>query len=130
MNETLTEENDLFRQSTKKIKQRGADFDINNENLVVYGFAFLQDLNDLGKHLFPSYMDTLVGKGQNDEKQSEDEEIMEEEENYYSSFKIEESQDGPKAWPNIIIFAKEEDKLNKPWKKTLIIKLLGRKINF
>ena len=59
MNETLTEENDLIQQSTKKIKQRGVDFDVNNENMVVYDSTFLQDSNDSRKNLLLSYIDTL-----------------------------------------------------------------------
>ena len=36
----------------------------------------------------------------------------------------------PKICPNNIISIEEEERLNKSWKKTLIIKLLGKKISF
>ena len=53
-----------------------------------------------------------------------------EEEEDLSGFEIEKAWDGLRVCPNIRIFFEEEARLNKPWRKTLIIKVLGRKIGF
>ena len=46
----------------KKGSNRGVEFDISNENPVVYDFDFIQNLNESGKHPFPFHMDTLPGR--------------------------------------------------------------------
>ena len=47
-----------------------------------------------------------------------------------SSFEVEEDWDGRRACPEIIISKSEEERLNKPWRKIVIINLWGRKIGF
>lgn len=48
----------------------------------------------------------------------------------FSGFNIIEEMDGERLCPAIVISEFEEQRLRKPWRKTLIIKLLGRKIGF
>ena len=86
LSKALAKENDLLRQSTKKIKQNGANFDENNETSIVYNTKFLSNPNEFGTHLFTSYIDNLPGKG----KQSGEEEQMEDINDDLSDFEVEE----------------------------------------
>ena len=91
---------------------------------------FLQNLNEPIRQTPTSYIDALLGKRKYDDKQSIDKELVEEADEDFNGFEVEKAQDGPRACSNFIVSNKEEEILNKLWRKTLVIKLLGRKISF
>ena len=60
------EKTNLLQWSTKKIKQRGMEFNANNEKPIVYGVHFIHVTENLGQNPPPSYMEALLGKGKDD----------------------------------------------------------------
>ena len=48
----------------------------------------------------------------------------------YSGFQIVEERNGARDCPIFILFKEDEARICKPWRKSIIIKLLGRKIKY
>ena len=57
-------------------------------------------------------------------------EVVDEMDQDFSGFEIIEKMNGDRPCPAFLISEEEEQRLSKPWKKILIIKLLKRKIGF
>ena len=78
-----------------------------------------------------SYNAMLLGGEENSNgKKNYVEMNLDEEINDFNGFDIVEEMDGPRECLTFKISKEEEARLCKPWRRTLIIKLLGRKIRF
>ena len=93
----------------------------------------------LRETLVKSYKDSLIGgdnKSENEvsvDKEERLEKIHEETDEMdqdFNGFEIIEEINGDRPCPAFCIYEEEGRRLSKPWRKTLIIKLLGRRISF
>ena len=131
----MTEETDLLQRSVKTVKQRGGNSFGEQGRLVRYDEEmFIQENLDGGEG-FRSYKEMLIEERDpseewnvdrdSEDNNSEDAEILD-----FYGFKIVERMDREYPCPIILISEAKERRMCKSWRKTLIIKLLGKGIGF
>ena len=130
-------EANLLQRQKKKMKQSNGGFISESSNLIAYDDEILREGSENFKNSSRSYTEMLLGisqinedlslDGEDDfEKQSESE-VGEED---FNGFNIIEEFDKERPCPTFRVSPEEEKHTSRPWRKSLLIKLLGWKIGF
>lgn len=140
--ENSSQEEDLLRRSTKKIKNSSDKFTGSRSGGVCY-----EDIpiirGDEEVEIRKSYRDSLIGNNSDlrsndsddtddsdDEDLSDEEDRSEKDEEEESLCEIIEHQRGKHSIPEFIFKEKVKKRINKPFRNVLIVKLLGRMIGY
>ncbi|MCH83894.1 hypothetical protein A2U01_0004722 [Trifolium medium] len=128
--EKSKDEIDLQERSTKKIK--GGEHDYSNHSSALKDYSDLVDLQAMEKGGGRSYRDTVTGKEMECEKETEvdGEGGSEEEEEKVAGIRVEEKEIGGYECPEFVFSKTEEKRIHRPWRRGVIVKLLGRKIGY
>ncbi|KAK7287489.1 hypothetical protein RIF29_00769 [Crotalaria pallida] len=137
------QEVDLVDRSKKKVKEKGEGFSGTSSIPVCYA-AIYEGRDEVGlQGPRKTYADSL--RGQNPDQPtvqvrledtgmsseaSEDSEAEEEESDTEEGLLVVEKMVGEYDCPEFVLAEKEQRRIQKPWKKGIIVKLLGRKIGF
>ncbi|KAK7289688.1 hypothetical protein RIF29_03530 [Crotalaria pallida] len=137
------QEVDLVDRSKKKVKEKGEGFSGTSSIPVCYA-AIYEGHDEVGlQGPRKTYVDSL--RGQNPDQPtvqvrledtgmsseaSEDSEAEEEESDTEEGLLVVEKMVGEYDCPEFVLAEKEQRRIQKPWKKGIIVKLLGRKIGF
>ncbi|KAK2378394.1 zinc ion binding / nucleic acid binding protein [Trifolium repens] len=128
--EKSTAEKDLQERSTKKVK--------NGDQPFAGGSSMPKDYTDLlelqketsggGR----SYKETVLGGSGNGPRgyESEEDEVDSEQEEEGEGIKVEEHMVGGYDCPAFVLSKVEEKRIYRPWKRGVIVKLLGRRIGY
>ncbi|WJX35274.1 hypothetical protein P8452_23289 [Trifolium repens] len=125
------DETDLQERSTKKKKE--GDHPFSNHSSLPKDYSDAMDMQAAGG----SYRDMVLGRknqvmieGRNDDEEEEDEEEGEEGEAEGEGMKVEERVLGGYECPEFIFSKQEEKRLYRPWRRGVVVKLLGRRIGY
>jgi hypothetical protein len=127
--ENQKQEDDLKERSTKKVKSSEHGFTSGSSMPIVYddlghGERAIEDQRPIF-----SYKDMVMETKKSDDLYEADE-VDEEEELDTEGMKVVEGKIGDYDCPDFIFSTKEEKRIQKPWRKGVIVKMLGRKIGF
>jgi hypothetical protein len=141
--ETPKDEQDNLERSAKKVKEGEHQFNHCPRQLLSYKDLEekVQDkglTTDVMKKGVQSYKDSVLGtsSGQllggwsQSMEMSDEEELVEDEEDEKNNLQVEELQVGGYDCPTILLSQKEESRIYRPWKRGVIVKMLGRKIGY
>ncbi|XP_058759420.1 uncharacterized protein LOC131632707 [Vicia villosa] len=126
------DELDLQERSTKKVKEGNHVFDASASSPLNYSDVLvLQPVE--GEHK-KKYRDKLIGTSLQvvgeEHAEEEDGDIEADNEGEETRMRVEEVTIGGYECPNFVFSKKEEQRLYRPWRRGLIVKLLGRRIGY
>jgi hypothetical protein len=127
--EKSKDEQDLRERSTKKKKEGEHLFSTRSSLPTDYTDVVIMNATD-GRE--GSYRDKVIGRDGRveEDEEGEDEERADEEEEDGVSMQVEECRVGDYECPKFIFSTKEEKRLYRPWRRGVIVKLLGRRIGY
>ncbi|WJX42021.1 hypothetical protein P8452_29302 [Trifolium repens] len=127
--EKSKDEEDLQQRSTKKKKEGDHSFSHHSTLPKDYSDVVNMQMDGTGGG---SYKDKVTGTtvSVEDGSEKEEEEKEDEEEEGVESMKVEERYVGDYECPQFIFSKKEEKHLYRPWRRGVIVKLLGRRISY
>jgi hypothetical protein len=128
--EKSKDERDLQERSTKKIK--GGDHEFSKHSSSPKDYSDLVMLQSLSTGGGKSYKQTVTGEDEEDErlKDAEEDEGSDDEETEEVGIRVEENKIGDYDCPEFVLSKLEEKRIHRPWKRGVIVKLLGRKIGY
>jgi hypothetical protein len=127
-----TEETDQVERSEKKVKRKASEY--TGESSVPVSYADIYDHGDdaAGETAKQSYKQSLLG----DDAQNQQDNTVEmdaegdEDDTEFEGLTVVEKKIGSYDCPEFILSAKEESRIQKPWRQGLIVKLMGRRIGY
>jgi hypothetical protein len=128
--EKTKDEEDQHARSTKKIKE--GDHQFSDLSTLPKNYSDLIDLQKGKDESERSYRDTVLGRSggvdtEEDETDADEEETME---NGEKDVKIEECKVGGYDCPAFVLSKNEEKRIHRPWRRGVIVKLLGRRTGY
>lgn len=128
------EEEDQKLRSSKKVKGGKHAFFNESSKPVCYGDLVDEGLEERSANVKRSFKETVVGQNCSADKEQEEgrlyDDKVEDEEMFDGCIVVEEKMLGRHECPVFNLSKWEEARIQRPWKKGLIVKLLGRKIGF
>jgi hypothetical protein len=125
------DETDLQERSTKKIK--GGEHDFSNHSSGPKDYSDLIDLQAMekgGERSYKAIVTGVTGEGGKETNMEDGEESDKEGTEEETAIRVEETKLGGYECPEFVFSKEEEKRIHRPWRRGVIVKLLGRRIGY